>query len=632
MNGKNCLKQRSKGLLAILMGVVMLTIYMQNPLIVNAVSANTVTVSAGAGSVIVGNGDIIVFEDGVYGHIDVSSDGYATNTVFPAGETGVRVMYSGSLYEKYCDTGTAYTVSGAEGLYRAANVTYSDRIVWYSYDDITSNGSSVVPDTGGGDFVYMCLVAVPGCKVDYVNDVTGNVLRTDYVIYGETSAMVWEPGSTELAKEGYTMQGWSAASGSETVQYGYGEILNEELYDSTDVSEGVLTLYPVWEAVETPTETPSEEPTETPSEEPSETPSEEEPTETPSEEEPTETPSEEPSETPSEEPSETPSEEPSEIPPVPSEVPTTPALPASKSSGSVTVNMDNYRYGESVPSIQISSSTNDVSKATVTYKPVGAADSAYTNQAPSAVGNYMVKVVLPETATHTQAVATDTFTISYLRTPTPAYQLNGRVGNSGWYTSDVTITPPVGYEMSVGNRDAFSTEGYVVEKETNHLRIYLRQTSTGAMTDGVTIANLRVDADAPELADMEDGGEYYEDAVKVYVAEENLKTVKLDGKIVQVVAEEDGSNSFVVETGIRRLSHTIEVMDEAGNSAKISVITGPAWLKDGIIGEGEYYLETGEEYHMPEGSNWSIDGDNTVYAGGCDFYANKEGEVTFCKE
>jgi len=601
MNNEISFKKRSKGLLAILIGFVLLTVCMQKPLMIMAASSNTCTVTTSTSSIILGNGDTLSFGDGVYGHVQVQSD-YIANTVFPEGETGVKVYYSGRLYEKYCDTGSAYTVSGIEGLYVAANLSYTDVIVWYSYEDITGNSSRVEPDTGGGDFVYVCLVNMAGCKVDYVNDVTGAVVKTDYVVYegGFESPAIWEPTDTEIAKDGYNMLGWSAASGSDTVTYDFGDVLDEGLSASADVSGSVLTLYPVWEAVETP----SEEPSEVPSEEPSEVPSEE------------------PSEAPSEEPSEAPSETP----------PATPPAPPAKTAGTVSVNMDDFRYGESAPALQVTSTTNDVSKALVQYKVTGQSDETYTNTVPTAAGNYTVRVILPESGTHDRATGTDTFSISYLKAPSPAYHMEGKEGNSGWYTSDITITPPVGYEMSVGNRDAFSTEGYVVEEETANLRIYLRQTSTGAMTDAITIANLRVDDKAPMFMEAEDGGEYYEDSLAIDFTEEHFKTAKVDGKIVEVTSEENGAHSLVIESGVRRLSHTIELVDEAGNSTKISVIIGPAWLKDGIIGEGEFYLEEDEEYHMPSGSNWSIDGDNTVYAGGCDFYANKEGEVTFRKE
>lgn len=308
-----------------------------------------------------------------------------------------------------------------------------------------------------------------------------------------------------------------------------------------------------------------------------------------------------------------------------------PAKPE-KSSGKVSVSMSSYIYGGSASSPQISSSTNDVGKATVEYKPASADDSAYSSQKPSSVGNYTVRVTLPSNDDYTRAVGTANFSISYLRAPSPAYELDGAVGDSGWYKSEVEITAPEGYELSVGNRDNFTSEAYVVEEETTNLRIYLRKTATGEQTDMISIANLRVDAKMPEVKDIKDGEEIYADTVELKFEEANLKAVSVDGKEAEVIQNEDGSYSVAMETGMRRLTHVLSVKDEAGNETKISLITGPAWLKDGIIGEGNYYLETGMEYHTPEGSQWSMAGDATIYAGGIDFYANKEGEFSFSRD
>ena len=74
---------------------------------------------------------------------------------------------------------------------------------------------------------------------------------------------------------------------------------------------------------------------------------------------------------------------------------------------------------------------------------------------------------------------------------------------------------------------------------------------------------------------------------------------------------------------------TILLTDEAGNQTEITVTVGPAWLKDGIVGEGEYYLETQEEYHFPKEGEWQKAGDNTIYAGGADFYSTAEGTADF---
>ena len=309
-----------------------------------------------------------------------------------------------------------------------------------------------------------------------------------------------------------------------------------------------------------------------------------------------------------------------------------PKPPAPKSAGIVNVSMNGYTFGGNASNPIIVSTTNDVSKAIVTYKVAGASDATYSMQKPTAVGDYVVRVVLPENDNYGQAVGTANFRISYLPVPTPAYELDGMKGDNGWYKSEVKITPPDGYEMSVGNREHFTTESYTVDEETSNLRIYLRKIKTGEMTDVISIANLRVDADAPAFTEMQDGEEYYEDLVTIYFTDQHFKTVTVNGEVMEVVADENGEYSFAVETGMRRMSYVIVLKDEAGNETKVSMIFGPAWLKDGIVGEGDYYLETGEEYHFPTGSNWVKSGDATVYAGGSSFYANSEGEVTFGKE
>lgn len=309
-----------------------------------------------------------------------------------------------------------------------------------------------------------------------------------------------------------------------------------------------------------------------------------------------------------------------------------PSTPAPKSAGIVNVSMNSYTFGGNASNPMIVSSTNDVSKATVTYKAADASDATYSTQKPTAVGDYVVRVALPENDNYGQAIGTANFRIGFLPAPTPAYELDGTKGDNGWYKSEVEITPPDGYEMSVENREHFTTDSYTVDEETSNLRIYLRKIATGEMTDVITIVNLRVDADAPEFIKMQDGEEYYEDSVTVDFTDHHFKTVTVNGEVMEVVTDENGEYSFAVETGMRRMSYVIILKDEAGNETKVSLIFGPAWLKDGVVGEGDYYLETGEEYHFPDGSNWVKTGDNTVYAGGSSFYANSEGEVTFGKK
>ncbi len=303
-----------------------------------------------------------------------------------------------------------------------------------------------------------------------------------------------------------------------------------------------------------------------------------------------------------------------------------------KKSGHISVLIEDYYYGGTPCVPQLYSETGDVKDVILTYKVTGADDSTYTGIMPTEVGNYTVLAVLPSDSKYKTAVATDTFNIRYLSTPNPAYVLEGTPGDNGWYKSEVSLRAPEGYEMSVGDRNHFMTEAYMVEEETANLRIYLRKLSTGEQTDGITIANLRIDADAPVLHEMQDGDEIYADILNVNFSEEHFETAKVDGKEAEVMQKEDGTYTFAVETGMKRLTHTIVLADEAGNETTVSLIIGPAWLEDGIVGDGSFYLETGVEYHLPAGDDWTMEGDDTVYVGGNGFYAGREGEVTFHKE
>ena len=303
----------------------------------------------------------------------------------------------------------------------------------------------------------------------------------------------------------------------------------------------------------------------------------------------------------------------------------------SKQAGHISVSVDDYIYGTTVQP-QVTSNTGDVSKAVLTFKVTGASDSTYTSQMPTEVGSYTVQAVLPEDTYYATAVATDTFTISYLTSPSPAYELIGTPGENGWYTSDITIVPPQGYEMSVGNRDSFSTEGYVVSEETNMLHIYLRKTSTGGMTDVISIANLRIDTQAPLVSNLDSQNEYYVDSLEVNFFEDNFDSVTVNEESVEVEDYSDGQYGFAIESGMKRMTFTIKVKDDAGNETMVSVIIGPAWLEEGIVGEGEYYLEKGVEYSFPANAQWQKDGDNTVYSGGVSFYSNEEGVVTFTQK
>ncbi len=302
--------------------------------------------------------------------------------------------------------------------------------------------------------------------------------------------------------------------------------------------------------------------------------------------------------------------------------------------GSVSISVSNAIYGGNAPTPVVTSATNDVSKASISYKPAAAPDTAFTGTMPSEVGNYVAVVTLPGNNEYTGCTATCGFSISYMQVPAGAYAIKGTQGVGGWYTSDVTLEPAAGYQVSVGNRGQFTSQPVLLSEANAGASFYIKKTATGEQSAAIQIATLRIDALKPQIHDMETGGTYFTDkngVLKGTASDKNLDKVLVDGNTVKTENDGNGNVTFDLPSGKRKQKVEVTVVDKAGNEARIEVITAPEWMKDGIIREGDLFLEADTEYKTPEGSeNWTKDGDDTTYMPGISFYAD-EGDVTFHK-
>ena len=310
----------------------------------------------------------------------------------------------------------------------------------------------------------------------------------------------------------------------------------------------------------------------------------------------------------------------------------TPAPDPGKKAGSVSVSMGSYVYGGSATSPVISSATNDTTRASVSYKPAGAPDSAYNSSVPAEVGTYTVLVTLPENDEYTGCAATCDFSITYLNVPDGAYSIEGKQKN-GWYTSEVQLIPGAGYEVSVGNRLQFTGKAVILHESSAGSIFFVRKTSTGEQSAAIRIMELKIDTESPQVLDVKDGSVIYVEKNKKATLsatdKKKVEKVLVDGNEVKFTKNADGSVSFDLPSGKKRLKVQVVVVDEAGNEIKMSVATAPIWMKDGVIEEGELYLENDTQYKTPNGNNtWTAGGDPTLYMGGISFYA-KEGDYTF---
>ncbi len=241
------------------------------------------------------------------------------------------------------------------------------------------------------------------------------------------------------------------------------------------------------------------------------------------------------------------------------------ALSVSKATGSVTINDISKVYdGEPVT---VTYHTLSTGKVTVEYKAQGAEDSAYTANKPSAVGDYTVRVTVAADDNYTKASATKNFTIRYLEAPENPYTLSGENGDNGWYTSDVTITPPEGYTVSSTLPGEYA-EKLTIDKSADGVTIYLKN-QQGQMTDAITVSEIKIDKDDPTITATGDTANYLQsDTVTISASDGTSGVAKVEVRKDGGDFEEITDSYTVTENG----SYTFRVTDHAGRTKETTLV------------------------------------------------------------
>lgn len=287
-------------------------------------------------------------------------------------------------------------------------------------------------------------------------------------------------------------------------------------------------------------------------------------------------------------------------------------------SGSITVN-DVY-FGKT-PKVNITSKTNDVSKATILF--TGENYSSAT--APTKPGTYKVTVTLPKNDNYNELVLTSNFKISYLPTPENPYSLKGNKGERNYYTQKVVITAPAGYTLSTSSDGQFS-ESIEISDSSESGRIYLKN-ADGEITDGIALEALLIDLKDPEIknnSESESGSE----TAKIEISDENLYKIYVDSKEYSF----NGTTAVIelkLEDGNGNQTFEIKAVDEAGREKIYTVELVSEWLKAGVIPKGgKLKIKKGQKFKLGDGVT-GVEGDSTLYSSGVTFYTADEGEYIF---
>ena len=286
------------------------------------------------------------------------------------------------------------------------------------------------------------------------------------------------------------------------------------------------------------------------------------------------------------------------------------------------------------------SNSDAADKAVFEYKEKNADDSKFSTTLPTAYGEYVVRVTIPETAEFVKTTVTANFKIIYLDAPQTAYVLEGQPGKNNYFVSDVVIKAPAGYTISAVYGGTYTAS---IPYKDGITSVYLKRTSDGALTNGIPIKNApRVDKSAPSIStptgNIAPGTVMYVSDFTLTVADPNLRSLKVNGEPIDLSNYKNGY-TLTLNPGMGSETYKIMAEDEAGNVTTLEFTLKAEWLQDKvIIPDVVLPLEGNESYNLGEGY-WLVtrntpDGpvtDDTVYSGNIPFYVNESGDYTFTK-
>ena len=258
---------------------------------------------------------------------------------------------------------------------------------------------------------------------------------------------------------------------------------------------------------------------------------------------------------------------------------------------------------------------------------------AYSGTKPMAAGSYVVRATVLETDTYLSASAEKAFRISYLSKPGEDCEPEGEEGENGYYTSDVWLDAPDGYLISASKDGEYTTR----IPYTEGMRVYyLQRKSDGALTDTVQLAaEIKIDKLTPEAGSLVDqdgnpintNGLSYADRVKFTISDDNLASVTVNGKPVNVV---NHTAEVVLDPMNDTVTFKIIAKDLAGNMFELGVTIAAAWIREGVVPAGTPLpLKTGKQYTMAAGK-WTTDSsDGMTYTGNRKFYVRVSKNYTF---
>lgn len=249
-----------------------------------------------------------------------------------------------------------------------------------------------------------------------------------------------------------------------------------------------------------------------------------------------------------------------------------------KAEGEGSVSVEDIYYGEEI-AYKAESVTNGTDDVTLFFRNADDETTEFTTDIPTEVGTYEVKAVFAESDNYAETVTgITTFSITRMPATADMYEVEAPKTEEGWYGDEITITGLNGNLLSVTEDGTYSETITVSE----NYQFYIKTTS-GAITEQVTLTDLKIDKDLPVIyADGEElvsGGTYNQ---TIYLSFEDASSgvtnFSIEGNTDCIVEAEDGGMYLLQDA--QDQVYSITAIDAVGNSVTYSEFTIKAYTQN----------------------------------------------------
>lgn len=150
------------------------------------------------------------------------------------------------------------------------------------------------------------------------------------------------------------------------------------------------------------------------------------------------------------------------------------------------------------------------------------------------------------------------------------YDITGKISDTGWYISDITITPKAGFVLVDNEEGIEPKENIVLTEDTGNGKetFFVMNENTGEIYEQ-SVFEYRKDIETPVIQGVKDGETYVVNSQKVTIQDDYLASVTVNGASQEI---KEGTSEFVLSADQVNTVYVLVVTDYAGNVNSASIV------------------------------------------------------------